>query len=157
MSKTIGRGYILAVISVSVLLIWLGIYKFTPTEAGLIEPLIRNHPLMAWIYNLLSVQQVSNVIGTIEIVVGLGLLLGLRHSLTGLASGVAASAIFLVTISFMATTPDTWKFSDGVLITNFFLLKDALFLAVSVMVIETNKSALACGISDKVRIWAKSA
>ncbi len=38
-------GYLISVFGVSLILIWLGIYKFTPTEAKLIEPLVLNHPL----------------------------------------------------------------------------------------------------------------
>ncbi len=33
-------GYLIGVLGVSLILIWLGIYKFTPTEAKLIEPLV---------------------------------------------------------------------------------------------------------------------
>lgn len=44
-------GYLIGVLGVSLILIWLGIYKFTPTEAKLIEPLVLNHPLMAGFTN----------------------------------------------------------------------------------------------------------
>ncbi|CSB97195.1 membrane protein [Vibrio cholerae] len=47
--------------------------------------------------------------------------------------------IFISTLSFLITTPDTWKVSDGILVPNFFLLKDILFLAVAIHVIEKNK------------------
>lgn len=40
-------GYYLGVFGVAFVLIWLGIYKFTPTEAKLIEPLVVNHPAMS--------------------------------------------------------------------------------------------------------------
>ncbi|ELB2865202.1 DUF417 family protein, partial [Vibrio alginolyticus] len=43
------------------------------------------------------------------------------------------------TLSFLITTPNTWKVSDGVLVTNFFLVKDILFLAIAISVIERNK------------------
>ena len=46
-------GYYLGVFGVALVLIWLGIYKFTPTEAKLIEPLVVNHPAMSWLYNCL--------------------------------------------------------------------------------------------------------
>ncbi|HDZ3753407.1 TPA: DUF417 family protein, partial [Vibrio cholerae] len=73
-------SYLIGVLGVSLILIWLGIYKFTPTEAKLIEPLVLNHPLMGWTYQFLSVQAVSNLIGATEIIVGIGLLIGLRSS-----------------------------------------------------------------------------
>ncbi|HDZ3696264.1 TPA: YkgB family protein, partial [Vibrio cholerae] len=104
-------GYLIGVLGVSLILIWLGIYKFTPTEAKLIEPLVLNHPLMGWTYQFLSVQAVSNLIGATEIIVGIGLLIGLRSSKVAYYSGIASVVIFISTLSFLITTPDTWKVS----------------------------------------------
>ncbi|MFG0607262.1 YkgB family protein [Vibrio mimicus] len=132
-------GYLIGVLGVSLILIWLGIYKFTPTEAKLIEPLVLNHPLMGWTYQFLSVQAVSNLIGVTEIIVGIGLLIGLRSSKVAYYSGIASTLIFISTLSFLITTPNAWKVSDGILVPNFFLLKDILFLAVAIHVIEKNK------------------
>ncbi|WP_217273976.1 DUF417 family protein [Shewanella sp. VB17] len=140
--KTTNFSYVFGVLGVSLLLLWLGVYKFTATEAKLIEPLIANHPLMDWLYQFLSVQTVSNLIGSTEIIVGVGLLLGLKKTKVALVSGLAAMTIFSVTLSFMLTTPGTWKISDGVPITNFFLLKDLAFLAIAMMVVETNRVIL---------------
>lgn len=140
-------GYYLGVFGVALVLIWLGIYKFTPTEAKLIEPLVVNHPAMSWLYGIISVQAVSNIIGLTEIIVALGLLIGLKKPTVAYYSGIAASVIFLSTLSFLVTTPDTWKVSDGVLIANFFLVKDILFLAISISVIERNKPSLTPAIA----------
>ena len=68
-------GYTVAVLGVAIVLIWIGIFKFTATEAKAIEPLVRNHPLMSWMYKITSVQGVSNIIGSIEIVAAALLLL----------------------------------------------------------------------------------
>lgn len=138
-TKNDNIGYLIGVFGVSLILIWIGVYKFTPTEAKLIQPLVENHFAMSWLYNLFSVQTVSNIIGTTEILVALGLIIGIRHKKIAYISGIMATVIFATTLSFLLTTPNTWKISDGVLITNFFLVKDILFLAVSVSVIERNK------------------
>ncbi|SUQ01962.1 membrane protein [Vibrio owensii] len=140
-------GYYLGVFGVALVLIWLGIYKFTPTEAKLIEPLVVNHPAMSWLYGIISVQAVSNIIGLTEIIVALGLLVGLKKPTVAYYSGIAASVIFLATLSFLVTTPDTWKVSDGVLIANFFLVKDILFLAIAISVVERNKPSLTPAIA----------
>ncbi|MBU2899117.1 DUF417 family protein [Vibrio hepatarius] len=132
-------GYLIGVFGVSLVLIWIGIYKFTPTEAKLILPLVENHFAMNWLYDLFSVQAVSNIIGTAEIIVAIGLIVGIKHQKVAFYSGIAAAAIFITTLSFLITTPNTWKLSDGVLITNFFLVKDILFLAISITIIERNK------------------
>ncbi|MCG9554719.1 YkgB family protein [Vibrio sp. Isolate31] len=132
-------GYNLGVIGVALVLAWIGIYKFTPTEAMLIEPLITNHPAMSWLYNLFSVQAVSNMVGGAEIIVAIGLMIGFKKPRVAFYSGIAAAAIFVVTLSFLITTPNAWKVSDGILVTNFFLVKDILFLAIAISVIERNK------------------
>ena len=46
-----------------VVLLLIGVLKFTPGEAAGIRPLVAHSPLMSWMYGLLSVQGVSNVIG----------------------------------------------------------------------------------------------
>ncbi|MGR5278525.1 DUF417 family protein [Vibrio rotiferianus] len=132
-------GYSLGVLGVALVLAWIGIYKFTPTEADLIKPLVENHPAMGWLYSVISVQAVSNLIGAVEIIVAIGLVVGLKNRKIGFFSGVFATVIFLSTLSFLITTPNTWKVSDGILITNFFLVKDILFLAISISVIEKNR------------------
>ncbi len=54
-------------------------------------------------------------------------------------SGFLALLTFIATLSFLVTIPNTWKVVDGVLTTNFFLLKDIVFISVSLLVIEHNK------------------
>ncbi|RJX72970.1 DUF417 family protein [Vibrio sinensis] len=138
-SKQNNIGYLIGVFGVSLILAWIGIYKFTPTEAKLIQPLVENHFAMGWLYDVISVQAVSNIIGTTEIIVAIGLIIGIKHTKIAYFSGIAATIIFVSTLSFLLTTPNTWKVSDGILITNFFLVKDILFLAISISVIERNK------------------
>lgn len=132
-------GYYVGVFGVALVLAWIGIYKFTPTEAKLIEPLVANHFAMGWLYNVLSVQAVSNLIGATEIVVAIGLIIGFKYTRVAYYSGIAAAIIFVATLSFLLTTPNTWKVSDGILISNFFLVKDILFLAIAISVIERNR------------------
>ena len=132
-------GYTLGVLGTALILAWIGIYKFTLTEAKLIQPLVENHFAMGWLYNLFSIQMVSNLIGATEIIVAISLIVGIKYRKVAYFSGIAATIIFITTLSFLITTPNTWKVSDGILVTNFFLLKDILFLAISISVIERNR------------------
>ncbi|MGR6834050.1 DUF417 family protein [Aliivibrio wodanis] len=132
-------GYKIGVFGVVLTLLWIGIFKFTPTEAAAIEPLVANHPLMGWIYGFMSVQMVSNIIGLTEIVIAAGLIASFVNPKVGYYSGILALLTFIATLSFLATTPNAWKVVDGVLTTNFFLLKDIVFISVSLLVIEHNK------------------
>ncbi|WP_367916256.1 DUF417 family protein [Leadbetterella sp. DM7] len=128
-------GYQISVFGVSVILIWIGTFKFTPTEAKLIEPLVSNSFMMSWLYNFLSLQGVSNLIGTVEIITAISLLLHFVWKKAGILGGILSILTFLATISFLFTTPNVCKTIDGIPITDFFILKDIMALGISIMVL----------------------
>ena len=121
-------GFYVSYVSIIVILLWIGIFKFTPTEAAAIRPLVENHPLMSWMYGLFSEQMVSMIIGVIEVVTALLLLLGLKWKFARTVGGFCVIITFLITISFLFTTPGVWKIVDGVPVTDFFILKDLAML-----------------------------
>ncbi|WP_206212096.1 DUF417 family protein [Vibrio sp. HDW18] len=123
-------GFILALAGVVLTLLWIGIFKFTPTEAAAIRPWVASHPLMNWLYSFLSEQGVSNLIGLVEIVIAAGLIAGLWQPRLAYWSSWGAIITFIATLSFLFTVPGIWKWADGVPITNFFLVKDLVFLGV---------------------------
>jgi len=133
-------GYTIAVFGVAIVLIWIGVFKFTPTEAKAIEPLVRNHPLMSWLYNITSVQGVSNIIGTVELIAAAFLLLHFLWKIAGLVGGILSAGIFLFTLSFLITTPAVSKTVDSMLVTDFFILKDITGLGVGLLVIGRSAS-----------------
>src|SRR5262245_5818512 len=45
---------------------WIGAMKFTAYEAAGIQPLVVSSPLMRWLYQYLSVQAVSTLLGIVE-------------------------------------------------------------------------------------------
>jgi uncharacterized membrane protein YkgB len=129
-------GYYLNVAGTAFILLWIGIFKFTPTEAKAIQPLVANHFLMSWLYNVLSIQAVSNLIGVVEIIVGIGMLAALKWEKVGNYAGYGAVVIFATTLSFLLTTPNTWRLIDGVPITDFFILKDLALLGSAMLLIK---------------------
>ncbi len=119
-----------------VVFLWIGAMKFTGYEAQGIQPLVANSPLMSWLYSFLSVQQFSNLLGIVEIVIGV--LIALRPISAALAALGSAMAIatFLTTLSFIFSTPG-WEASLGGFpslsaMPGQFLLKDLVLLGVSV-------------------------
>src|ERR1051326_1368861 len=48
---------------------WIGAMKFTAYEAAGIQPLVASSPLMCWLYQYLSVQAVSTLLGIVEITI----------------------------------------------------------------------------------------
>jgi uncharacterized membrane protein YkgB len=109
--------------------------KFTEYEAKGIEPLVAHSPFMGWIYNFLSVQQFSNVLGAVELTVAL--LIGLRAiSPMACALGSAAAVMmFTTTLTFLFSTPG-WEPSLGGFpalsaMPGQFLLKDVVLIGVA--------------------------
>lgn len=103
-----------------------GLSKFTAAEAQLIQPFLAHSPLFGWWYGAIGLQPVSELIGVVEIC--LGALLVLHHWRPQLAAigALAAAAEFVVTVSFVLTTPSLSAFASG------FLLKDIMLLGASV-------------------------
>ncbi|MDA6071664.1 YkgB family protein [Flavobacterium sp. AC] len=127
-------AYKLGVLGTVIILIWVGLFKFTAVEAGAIKDLVENHFAMSWMYKVMSVQQVSNCIGIFEVVTGIGLLLSLFFKKIGFYAGCASAIIFVTTLSFLITTPGVFKSVEGFPVTDFFILKDIPYLAISLMV-----------------------
>ncbi|MFM4838271.1 DUF417 family protein [Aeromonas veronii] len=124
------KGFLVALAGVVLTLLWIGVFKFTPTEAAAIKPLVASHPLMSWLYGPLSEQSVSNLIGVVEIVIAIGLVVGLWQPRIGYWCSMWAIVTFLATLSFLLTLTGVWKVVDGVPVTEFFLFKDLVFLGV---------------------------
>lgn len=125
--------------STVLVLAWIGAMKFTAYEAGAIEGLIASSPLTAWLYNILSLQGASNLIGTIEIITALTLLVGISYRPAAIAGALAAVATFSVTLSYLFTAPG-WEQSLGgfpalSVVPGQFLLKDVVLLAVAVVLL----------------------
>lgn len=132
-------GYIISVSGVALILLWLGIFKFTPTEAAAIEPYAGHSFLMQWMYPILGQQGVSTFVGIFETVTGIALLVHFFWNKIAFIAGVLSAIIFVVTLSFLFTTPGTFKKVDGVFITDFFVLKDIMALGISLMVMQRKK------------------
>ena len=117
-----------------VILLLIGILKFTPAEADGIQPLVAHSPFMSWMYFFLSKQGVSNFIGVIELLVALLLALGPISPRTSFVGSLGAIVTFLLTTSFLFTTPGAIQFGHGVEIlggAGQFLIKDLALLGAS--------------------------
>ena len=113
------------------LILWFGLFKFTPTEANAIQPLVANSPILSWLYSVTDLRGASRVIGVAEIVIAL--LIATRSVSARLSAigGFGAVIMFLTTLSFLATTPGSWARVDGFLVpagAGAFLIKDLLLL-----------------------------
>ncbi|KFF74235.1 membrane protein [Chryseobacterium sp. P1-3] len=136
--STYKSGYYVSLFGAALILLWIGIFKFTPTEAAAIKPLVENHFLTFFVYKIMSVQTVSNLIGTIEIIIALLLVFSAKFAVLKRYAGIGMIVTFLVTLSYLFTTPGIWKIVDGIPVTDFFILKDLMFLGFGLMVFQSN-------------------
>jgi uncharacterized membrane protein YkgB len=118
-----------------VTLLLIGVLKFTAGEAQGIQSLVANSPLMSWLYRIFSVQTVSDLIGAIEIIVAS--LIALRPLSARLSYIGSSGAIitFLLTISFLFSTPGASQFAYGFPMlgdAGQFLIKDLVLLGASI-------------------------
>lgn len=151
LTRTIGVvGHGLLRYGLALVVIWIGGMKFTAYEAEGIRGFVENSPLMSWCYSIFGVQGFSNVLGGVEIIVGI--LLVLKQFAPGAAviGGVAAIGMFGTTLSFMVTTPGVFEASLGgfpalSVVPGQFLVKDIVLLGASVW-----------ATSDALEAWSRS-
>lgn len=92
-----------------VILVWVGLLKFTSYEAEGIQGLVANSPLISWAYSVFSVRTFSALLGTVEVLSGV--LIAMRPIAPKLSAigSMGAIIIFLTTLSFALTTPGVWQ------------------------------------------------
>ena len=117
------------------LVLWFGVFKFTPTEAQAIQPLVSHSPFLSWLYALTGVRGASRLIGLAEIAIALLMAARPVSARASAVGSIGAIIMFLTTISFLATTPGSWGVVDGILVptgAGGFLIKDLLLLGAAV-------------------------
>ena len=121
--------------SLVLILFWIGIQKFTVAEAEGIRPLIVHSPLMSWMYSFLSSRAASGVIGVVEISVALLMALRPISPKASFLGSVGAVITFVITVSFLFTTPGVLDHSHAVPLLGDlggFLIKDLALLGCAV-------------------------
>jgi len=118
-----------------VILLWVGALKFAAYEAESIQGLVANSPLFSWLYSVTSVQGGAMLIGIIEII--LGVLIATRPVAPKLSAigSIGAIIMFLLTLTFVLTTPGVWQPGYGfpfLSMTGAFLAKDIMLLGAAV-------------------------
>lgn len=111
-----------------------GLQKFTFAEAQAIKPLIDYSPLIFWL-GIFGAQGESNLVGILELLFGAALAVAFWRpsSILAVAGGVGSVICFLVTLSFLATTPGMFVAGQAPAMTanGLFVVKDIVLLATS--------------------------
>jgi reactive chlorine resistance protein C len=90
---------------------------------------------MFWLYKVFSLQAVSNFIGVIEIAVAVLIALRPFSARLSFIGSIGAIITFLLTVSFLLSTPGAIQFSHGFLLlgdAGQFLVKDLVLLGASI-------------------------
>ena len=135
--------------AIVLVLVWIGAMKFTAYEAGAIELLVANSPLMSWLYAVFSVQTTSNLIGVAEIAAGVLIAVRPWSAIACVGGSLMAIATFVVTLTFLFSTPG-WEPSLGgfpalSVAPGQFILKDAVLLGASIWSLGEALKAMAAG------------
>jgi len=118
-----------------VTLLLIGVLKFTAGEAQGIQPLVASSPFMFWLYKIFSLQAVSNLIGAVEIAVAALIALRPFSARLSFIGSMGAIITFVLTVSFLFSTPGAFQFSHGFLLlgdAGQFLIKDLVLLGASI-------------------------
>ncbi len=119
-TNTDGLGFTMQNIGANVLryglviiLLWVGSLKFTAYEAEGIQGFIANSPLMSWMLGIMSVQAISMLIGSVEII--LAIMIAMRSFVPKISAfgSIGAIIMFLLTLTFVFTTPGVWQAGYG--------------------------------------------
>jgi len=114
---------------VFLVLLWIGGMKFTELEAKGIEDLVANSPLMFWLYKIFDVQTTSDVIGIYDLIALVILGLGFKFKELLIPGILMSGAVFVVTQTFLFTTPGAFSLDTVITGTGQFLIKDLWYIA----------------------------
>jgi uncharacterized membrane protein YkgB len=128
-------GLAVARYGVAIVLLAIGLLKFTAAEATAIGALVTSSPLLHWMYALWSIQGASDVIGVIEIAAAVGIALRPISARAAVVGSALAVGTFLVTLSFFLTAPGIWDATLGFPLlggSGQFIIKDVVLLGASI-------------------------
>lgn len=140
-TSNLNAGILVMILATILVMLWLGAAKFYDFEAKAIQNLVGNHPLMSWMYQVMDYRTVSNIIGISEMSTALLLIIGLFRKIVLKYAGALMILTFITTTSFLFTTPGISSFKQGFPVTDFFILKDLVFLGLGI--------TLWCGVDKK--------
>ncbi len=131
-----GAGALMLRYGLVVVLLWVGALKFTAYEAAAVENFVENSPLLSWLFDIFSVRTFSRLLGVFEIALGLMIATRPVAPIVSAIGSLGALLIFLVTLTFVFSTPGAWQPGYGIPFLSpdpgQFLAKDVAFVAISI-------------------------
>ncbi len=132
-------GFCLLRYGLAFTLMYVGLLKFVEYEAEGVEKYATNSPLTSWLYSWFDSRTAARVIGIWEIIAAGLIALHPRSTKASAVGSVMAIGQFLVTQSFLLTTPGVWQEDRGFPFMSEdpgqFLAKDMLSLAAATLLL----------------------
>ncbi len=123
----------------ALVLLWVGFLKFQTYEAMAIMPLVAHSPFMSWMLGAFGLSGTARIVGSYEIIAAL--LIASRPFSARLSAlgGMLAVVTFLVTLTFLLTTPGMAVYASGesfpfLGMLGQFLAKDVVLLGAAVYI-----------------------
>ncbi|XRD91028.1 DUF417 family protein [Dyella nitratireducens] len=117
-----------------------GYQKWYSFEAHQITPLIQHSPLVFWLIPAFGINGAGYFLGTTEWLFGSLILLGFWHRKLGLLGAIGSTITFAGTVTIIPFLPNAWAVEAGgfplMYLPVAFLMKDVLFLAVSLYLLQ---------------------
>lgn len=127
--------------ALAIIFLVFGASKFAPMAEKELAPLIMNSPLVSWWHGVLGIEGAAQALGAFEIVTGLLIAARPFNPRFSTIGGAMAVATFLVTLSFLFSTPGVSAGADPFPLSMLgqFLLKDLVLLAVALWIFGTSR------------------
>ena len=116
-----------------VIFLWFGVSKFTGHKLGQFTQWVAHSPIISWLPDLFGVEGASYVIGCVELSTAAALIAGAFNAYASALGAAMSCATYLITLSFLLTTPDV----SGSTVAGF-LLKDLVLLAASLCLLDAS-------------------
>ena len=131
-----GAGALLLRYGLVTILLWVGALKFAAYEADEVEMLVTNSPLLSWLSDIFSVRTLAALLGIFEIALALLIAARPRAPRASAIGSLGAVVLFLVTLTFVFTTPGVLQPGYGIPalspMPGQFLAKDVALLAIAI-------------------------
>src|SRR5262245_53777992 len=112
-SRTTAIAALVARYGLVIVLAWFGAMKFTSYESQGISHWVANSPFLSWVYHIMSIDAFGRLNGSIELITAALLAVKPWFPKASVVGGIFASLFFVVTLSFMITTPGVGEASAG--------------------------------------------
>jgi uncharacterized membrane protein YkgB len=97
----------------AIVIAWFGAMKFTHYESQGISHWVANSPLLSWAYDIMSIDAFGRLNGSVELIIAVLLALKPWSPKASVLGGIGATTFFVLTLSFMITTPGVGEASAG--------------------------------------------